>query len=433
MALKLYNETDIEAIADAIRGKNGSSDTYKVSEMADAIDDIPTGGGQVVEPDPLDVDIIDYDGTLLYTYTAQDFLALTELPANPSHNGLVAQGWNWSLADAKSYVAKYGALVIGQNYITNDGKTRLYVKAQGTEDQARRTATLRFGQTASNGVRVDWGDGSTPETFSGTGLANYTHQYTSNGRLVITLEVLSGTLSLEGAWNQNVFGDFNAHYSPISLLKVEIGEDCIVDANAFTYCPVLSSISIPKTLSKLGTSSTFSGTRLRAIVFPEGLLITGSKGTFDNISWIKAFSFPKNFNSASNGYLTLAQTEKLMLPNNWISYGTLDSWRALRVCILSETMTSIAQAFFNRCMNLTKLTIPASVTSIANAFQSCVGLRELHMKRETPPDLTAAIDSGVPSDMIIYVPYSSDHSILNAYKEATNWSTRASNIVEEPT
>lgn len=45
MALKLYNETDIEAIADAIRGKNGSSDTYKVSEMADAIDDIPTGGG----------------------------------------------------------------------------------------------------------------------------------------------------------------------------------------------------------------------------------------------------------------------------------------------------------------------------------------------------------------------------------------------------
>lgn len=51
MALKLYNETDIEAIADAIRGKNGSSDTYKVSEMADAIDDIPTGGGSAVTGD----------------------------------------------------------------------------------------------------------------------------------------------------------------------------------------------------------------------------------------------------------------------------------------------------------------------------------------------------------------------------------------------
>lgn len=45
MALKLYNESDIQDIADAIRGKNGSSDTYTVSQMAQAIDDIPSGGG----------------------------------------------------------------------------------------------------------------------------------------------------------------------------------------------------------------------------------------------------------------------------------------------------------------------------------------------------------------------------------------------------
>lgn len=49
MALKLYNESDIQDIADAIRGKNGSSDTYTVSEMADAIDGIPTGGGGSID------------------------------------------------------------------------------------------------------------------------------------------------------------------------------------------------------------------------------------------------------------------------------------------------------------------------------------------------------------------------------------------------
>lgn len=43
MALKLYSDTDIQDIADAIRSKNGSSDTYKVSEMASAIDALPTG------------------------------------------------------------------------------------------------------------------------------------------------------------------------------------------------------------------------------------------------------------------------------------------------------------------------------------------------------------------------------------------------------
>ena len=45
MANKLYEETDIAAIATAIRGKNGSSDTYTVSQMATAITNIPSGGG----------------------------------------------------------------------------------------------------------------------------------------------------------------------------------------------------------------------------------------------------------------------------------------------------------------------------------------------------------------------------------------------------
>lgn len=47
MAMKLYSDTAIQDIADAIRSKNGSSDTYTVSEMAQAIEDIETGGGGV--------------------------------------------------------------------------------------------------------------------------------------------------------------------------------------------------------------------------------------------------------------------------------------------------------------------------------------------------------------------------------------------------
>lgn len=45
MAQKLYEETNIRSIADAIRAKNGSTDTYKTSEMAAAISAITTGGG----------------------------------------------------------------------------------------------------------------------------------------------------------------------------------------------------------------------------------------------------------------------------------------------------------------------------------------------------------------------------------------------------
>ena len=47
MAMKLYNDAEIKSIADAIRTKNGQTTTYKVSEMAAAIEEISSGG---VEP-----------------------------------------------------------------------------------------------------------------------------------------------------------------------------------------------------------------------------------------------------------------------------------------------------------------------------------------------------------------------------------------------
>lgn len=48
MSKKLYEESSIQDIANAIRGKNGSADTYKVSEMAAAINDISVGSSDAV-------------------------------------------------------------------------------------------------------------------------------------------------------------------------------------------------------------------------------------------------------------------------------------------------------------------------------------------------------------------------------------------------
>lgn len=44
MAQKLYEESNIQAIANAIRSKNGETTSYKVSEMANAIKSISSGG-----------------------------------------------------------------------------------------------------------------------------------------------------------------------------------------------------------------------------------------------------------------------------------------------------------------------------------------------------------------------------------------------------
>lgn len=48
MSKKLYEESSIQDIANAIRSKNGSTNTYKVSEMAAAINDISVGSSDAV-------------------------------------------------------------------------------------------------------------------------------------------------------------------------------------------------------------------------------------------------------------------------------------------------------------------------------------------------------------------------------------------------
>lgn len=48
MSKKLYEESSIQDIANAIRSKNGTTDTYKVSEMASAINDISVGSPDAV-------------------------------------------------------------------------------------------------------------------------------------------------------------------------------------------------------------------------------------------------------------------------------------------------------------------------------------------------------------------------------------------------
>ena len=49
MSKAIIDEQSLTDIADAIRAKNGSADTYTPSEMATAITDLPSGGGVTIQ------------------------------------------------------------------------------------------------------------------------------------------------------------------------------------------------------------------------------------------------------------------------------------------------------------------------------------------------------------------------------------------------
>ena len=350
----------------------------KIDGYAALVDQIQQGGGgTTVDPDA-DVRFFDYDGTLLYTYSAADFANLTELPANPSHQGLTAQGWNWSLADAKAYVAAYGILDIGQMYVTSDGKTRAYFSfPQG----GRLDLMLRFVQSAANGVTLDWGDGSATETFAGTGEKTPSHTYAAAGDYVVTFTVAEGCTLMLGNYSAFIANTGATEYpANMALWKIEIGERVTelgrIGPAVSSYCG-LKYLTIPKTVVSSGVRGQVRECQyLKTLTLPIDYEAT--RQGFDGNWALEFFSLNKKskiFPIASN----CRALTRIAIPEGYPTAGGLSTCAVLARCAIPAGATSIPDAF-RGLGNLLELTIPAGVTSITNrAFELVQMLRKVSL------------------------------------------------------
>ena len=267
-----YHDTSpVDAAAeDVAQGK-------KIVDAAGAVvtgTHVCSGGGTPAPVAKKDINFYDYDGTRVASWTLAELAAATALPANPTHDGLTAQGWNWTLADLK---AENAPMDVGQMYITDDGKTRLYITIAGT---GRMDVPLYWQQTVSEGVTIDWGDGSAAETFTGTGNKNTTHTYTSTGDYVITLNATGGALGLGAASASfcimGAANDANYVYC-IMLRKVNVGSGVSSIGNyAFQYCQALSNVTIPSGVSSIGPAAFNHCRALSDVTIPSGVSSIGN-------------------------------------------------------------------------------------------------------------------------------------------------------------
>ena len=203
-----------------------------------------------------DVNFLDYDGTVLYSYTVAEAQALSALPALPEREGLICQGWNFDLATIKSYKR---AVNVGAMYITDDGTTRIYIHLE-----KGRTSPM-LGVCPNGTVTVDWGDGTTPDTL--TGQSEYTvqwtptHNYAAPGDYVIRLTV-DGTVKFSGSTSTNQYayilryssgGDDRNRAYQTAVKKIEIGNNVTgISGSAFAHCYDLSSVTIPSGVTSIG-------------------------------------------------------------------------------------------------------------------------------------------------------------------------------------
>lgn len=144
-------------------------------------------------------------------------------------------------------------------------------------------------------------------------------------------------------------------------------------------------------------------------------------------------NFPSTVLTISQYAFSGASIESLTVPDtvNSVNQYAFQYCRQLVKASLNPRTTGISSYCFFYCPALEEVTIGAYVSKInTNAFKDCTHLAKMVMLRTTPPTLYSSSLQNVPADMQIVVPYSADHSVLNAYKSATNWSARATYIVE---
>ena len=512
MANYMVTGTQLTSIADAIREKGGTNNNLSFPDgYVSAIQAIPTGGGGSSGDASGQVKFIDYDGTIVASKTKAEINAMTsdsDLPSNPTHTGLTAQGWNWTLAQIKAQLTAIpdGEIYVGQMYVTTSGDTEIDVEFV---DSARLSPILTI---AVNGtITVDWGDNTTPDTVTGTSLTSRKavgpHNYASTGSYTIKIGASTGnTYSFYGTsaytlLRKNTTDNQNRVYSnciknvrigngitsigssafqncyslasitiPSGITSIESSafQNCYPLASvtipsnvttiknyAFQNCYALASVTIPNSVTSIGNSVFQNCYSLVSVIIPSGVTSIGNSAFYycsslasvtipSSVTSIETYAFYNCYALTSITIPSLVTSigdyvfyscyslARVTIPSDVTSIGTYAFYNcyALASITIPSNVTSIKNGAFQNCYSLASVTIPSNVTSIGNSvFSNCYGAAKYHIQPATVPTAGTTIFNNIVSDCIIYVPQGK----LNDYQTASNWSTYASYMQEEPT
>ena len=329
-----------------------------------------------------DVNFYDYDGTLVNSYTKTEFLALNAMPANPTHTGLVAEGWNWTLSDAKDYVTTYGKLIIGQNYTTLSGKCEFDIELNAATGL---TFTLNVVGTKN------WGDGTID--------TNTSHTYTTSGTYTITCDCTTFS-----AYIFSQSSTYNYSLKNLRLSGIELQGSCLKS------CYSLETVSVSKDVTFGSGSSQFEDCiRLKALVIPKGTIEIPNRFFYVDCN-LETVCFPKEVTTLGEAIFR-------------------NCYRLNNVNIPAG-VTQFKNELFRNCSSIEEITFPSGLTAIntANTLSYCVNLKVMDFRNALAiPTLSATTILGNLNKLCkIIVP----DALYETWKTTQYWTTYANQIVK---
>lgn len=420
--------------ADSVRNKKRILDRFEINKkekrlFLDAIEEIENnegGSGDKVVLEEKDCNFYDYDGTLLYSYTKEEALALTELPPLPTQHGLICQEWNWDLEDI---INNNGICDVGATYITDDSKTRLYI-----DILIPMEIELCFQSSKSNGVIIDFGDGII-ETINSTGINYYKHTYNKAGKYIINFDILDGNNFCFGN-NSTNYGLFKIGTNNLQkevsissiLYKVEIGKNITkFGTNAFMYCPNLKYITIPNNISTFDSNAFAYCYNFRNVVLPKSIIKINSS-CFSTCKCLKLVSLSNNITDIDyEVFDNTVMLNKIKLPNNIINIGR-NCFAYSNINFIELKIEAISRSILVNSYSLKKVILynTTSIDEYAFSNSPTLGVYDCSNLKHIPSISSNSINNSSGYLFKIIVP----DNLYEEWINATNWSNLADHIIK---
>ena len=192
-----------------------------------------------------------------------------------------------------------------------------------------------------------------------------------------------------------------------------------IGAYAFDGCDV-TSVTLPSTLQRIGQFAFGQCKELTSLTIPASVTVLSGNYIFYSNPKLEAINVEEeNANYCSVDGVLFTKDKKILI--------RYPEARKAAEYSIPDGVETLSEEALHKCLQLTSVVIPASVTELGRLSMMCANLTELTCYAVTPPSPTDNVFGGVSTSIPVNIPY----GCTAAYKAVEKWKA-FTNYVEMP-